>query len=52
MAILEAIDIIKQYKRADQTVTALNRASISVNEGAINVKYSAGLTFGHIRSIE
>ena len=33
MAILEAIDIIKQYKRADQTVTALNRASISVNEG-------------------
>ena len=33
MAILEAIDIIKQYKRAGHTVTALNRASITVNEG-------------------
>jgi putative ABC transport system ATP-binding protein len=33
MAILEAIDIIKQYRRAGITVTALNRASITVNEG-------------------
>ncbi len=33
MAILEAIDIIKQYKRAGNTVTALNRASIKVDEG-------------------
>ena len=33
MAILEAIDIIKQYKRAGSTVTALNRASIKVDEG-------------------
>ena len=33
MAILEATDIIKQYKRAGNTVTALNRASIKVNEG-------------------
>ena len=33
MAILEAIDIIKQYRRAGNTVTALNRASITVNEG-------------------
>ena len=33
MAILEATDIIKQYKRAGHTVTALNRASIKVNEG-------------------
>ena len=33
MAILEATDIIKQYKRAGNTVTALNRASIKVEEG-------------------
>ncbi len=33
MAILEATDIIKQYKRAGSTVTALNRASIKVEEG-------------------
>lgn len=33
MAILEATDIIKQYKRAGITVTAVNRASIKVNEG-------------------
>ena len=33
MAILEATDIIKQYKRAGNTVTALNRASIKVDEG-------------------
>lgn len=33
MAILEATDIIKQYKRAGHTVTALNRASIKVEEG-------------------
>lgn len=33
MAILEATNIIKQYKRAGNTVTALNRASIKVNEG-------------------
>ncbi|MBQ8819060.1 MAG: ABC transporter ATP-binding protein [Clostridia bacterium] len=33
MAILEATDIIKQYKRAGHTVTALNRASIRVEEG-------------------
>lgn len=31
--ILEATDIIKQYKRAGITVTALNRASIKVDEG-------------------
>lgn len=33
MAILEATDIIKQYQRAGHTVTALNRASIKVEEG-------------------
>ena len=33
MAILEARDIIKQYKRAGITVTALNRASITVEDG-------------------
>ncbi len=33
MPILEARDIIKQYKRAGITVTALNRASIKVEEG-------------------
>ncbi len=33
MAILEATDIIKQYKRAGNVVTALNRASIKVEEG-------------------
>ncbi|MBE6577041.1 MAG: ATP-binding cassette domain-containing protein [Ruminococcaceae bacterium] len=33
MAILEATDIIKRYKRAGYTVTALNRASIKVEEG-------------------
>ena len=33
MAILEARDIIKQYKRAGVTVTALNRASITVEDG-------------------
>ncbi len=33
MAILEAKDIIKQYKRAGITVTALNRASIKVEQG-------------------
>ncbi len=33
MAILEATDIIKQYKRAGITVTALNRASMKVEEG-------------------
>ena len=33
MPILEATDIIKQYQRAGHTVTALNRASIKVEEG-------------------
>ena len=33
MAILEARDIIKQYQRAGITVTALNRASITVEDG-------------------
>lgn len=31
--ILEAIDVIKQYKQSNTVVTAVNRASLTVNEG-------------------
>ncbi len=33
MAILEAENVIKQYKQYDETVTAVNRASLTVQEG-------------------
>ena len=33
MAILEVDSVIKQYKQYDVTVTAVNRASIKVEDG-------------------
>ena len=33
MAILEAENVIKQYKQYDEVVTAVNRVSLKVEEG-------------------
>ena len=33
MAILEVTDLIKQYKQSEHVVTAVNRASFSVDDG-------------------
>ncbi len=50
--ILEAIDVIKQYKQSDAVVTAVNRASLTVNEGEfvaiIGTSGSGKSTFLHL----
>ena len=52
MAILEAIDVIKQYKQYDETVTAVNRSSLKVEDGEfiaiIGASGSGKSTFLHI----
>ena len=52
MAILEASNIIKQYKQYDEVVTAVNRASVKVEDGEfiaiIGASGSGKSTFLHI----
>lgn len=52
MPILEATDIIRQFRQYDSVVTAVNRASISVNEGEfiaiIGISGSGKSTFMNI----